>query len=628
MFLAATLKRFESKPVWRTVCLALLVASLSAQATDEVVIVTGTRIPTPLERLGGAATVITERDIRLHQYRGITDVLSGVPGMHVASSGGSGAQTSVFLHGAESDHVQVLIDGVEVTPAGGGVFGFEHLQLNGIERIEVLRGPYSSQYGSEGIGGVINIVTKRGTRVPEMSARVETGSFETDAASINLSGQRGRVDFSLSGAWLQSEGESFTPRRLRGNRAEEDDGYDNRDVKGTVGIETGGTSRVDLNFGHMSVDVEYDGDSPGDFERAGLSSSRYEKRYGARWSGEYLQGLWRPSLQGGYYSGRSDDIGSEKRGERVKFEWSNSLFLSDAVKFVAGSETELEKSRSTQGAMHASARTNGVYLQAWFEPFDSLSLSGGWRNDDLDDFGSDRNWQVAAVYAPGGSSLRLRASYGTAFKAPSLSDRFASFPDSNFRSNPDLGPETSRSRGFGIGQTLAPGGDWLVLEWGLTYFDSRIRNLIAVSSDFSTLQNIDFSHTEGIESFVLFETATGLDLRLNYTAMRARDGEHRRLLRRPVRKAGFTAHWENPTWLFAAGLDYIGPQRDIRRDTFERVTKGGYALARVSVRRHFSDTVVLFARVNNVFDKEYEPVDGFAGRGFEFHAGVETRLQL
>ena len=604
----------------RTLIVLVSLASVAAaQTEDEVIVVTGTRIPTPLERFGGAATVITARDVELRQYRSIADALASVPGLHVASSGGPGAQTSVFLRGAESDHVLVRIDGVEVTPAGGGNFGFEHLQLNAVERIEVLRGPYSSLYGSQGIGGVINIVTKRGEGAPGATAHVETGSFGTNAVAARLSGRREHVDFSLGGAWLRRDGESHTPRRLGDRRRGDDDGYDNLDVKGTLGIETGAASRADFSFGYIDAEAEYDGGGPV-FEQTGLTSSVRRERYSARWSGNYRRGAWRPSLRGDYYAHRRDDAASRSRGERTRFEWSNELFFSDAVKLVAGAETEFEKFRGSSGSVRASARTNAVYLQAWFELLDSLLLSGGLRHDDPDDFGSDRNWQVAATYDWVAIGTRLRASYGTAFKAPSLSDRFASW------GNPGLGAETSRGWEAGIDQSLALFGGPSGARWGFTYFDNRIRRLITAAPPDFTLQNAASAGIEGIEAFVALEISPGLDLRLDQTVMRAFDGGRERLLRRPLRKTTVTARWSKPLWSLAATVDYVGPWRDIRRDDFSFLTRGGYTLAHVSARRRIGGGVTLFARANNLFDRDYEPVDGFAGRGFEFHAGVEADL--
>ena len=395
-------------------------------------------------------------------------------------------------------------------------------------------------------------------------------------------------------------------------RVGEEDGYDNFDVKGALGVEVGAASRLDLSFGYVNADLDYDGfGSP--FEVSTLTNSIYEKRYGARWSGDYLQGFWRPSLQGTYYSRQLDDVGFESRGGRSRFEWRNDLLFSDVLKLVAGVETELEKARGSK-----SARTNAVYAQAWFAPFNALSLSLGWRNDDPDDFGSDRNWQVAAVYDFAESGMRLRTSYGTAFKAPTLSERFG------FGGNPELSPETSRSREIGIEQSLMLGDT--EVGWGVTYFDNRIRDLITFAgSDFRNV-NLNSAHIEGLESFVFANFIGGTDLRLDHTVMSPYDGMHEPLLRRPRRKATLTTSWTNPLWSVAAKLDYIGPQRDIRRDTFVRVTKGGYTLAQLSARRQLGDDLALFASVRNLLDKRYEPVDGYAGRGLEFRVGLETHL--
>ena len=216
----------------------------------------------------------------------------------------------------------------------------------------------------------------------------------------------------------------------------------------------------------------------------------------------------------------------------------------------------------------------------------------------------------------------MRASYGTAFKAPTLNERFG------FAGNPDLGPETSRGWEAGIEQVLTVDGVVSRIGWGVTYFDNRIRNLITAVKDPATStfrnRNIASAHIEGVESFAFFESAGGVSVRLNHTVMRARDGDRRRLLRRPLRTAALEARWTGAAWSLAARVNHVGPQRDIRRDDFSRVTKGGYALVNVSARRRLGDDFAVFARVGNLLDRDHEPADGYAGRGFEFHAGVEA----
>ena len=598
-------------------------AAHADEATDgtveEALIVTGARIPTPLDRFDGAATVITARDIRLHQYRDLGDALASVPGLHVSSSGGAGARTSVFIRGAESNHVLVLIDGVEAADPGSGLFAFEHLQLNDVERVEVLRGPYGAHYGSEGIGGVINVVTKRGRGEPRASARVETGSFETDAAAVNLSGRRDRVDFSFGGAWLETDGESFTPRRLRAGSDEERDGYRNLDLKSAVGVELGGQSRVDMSFGYVDANAEYDGFS-NPFEQPGLRDSTREKRYSARWSGATARGAWRPSLRGSRYErDYAAPGGYATRAKRTRFEWRNDLSWSDEWRFIVGAETEIEEFNAF------SARTAAVYLQARYVPFEALSLSAGWRNDDPDDFGSDRSWRVAAVWAWERAGVRWRASYGTAFKAPTLFDRF-----DPLYGNPDLDPETSRSWETGVEQTFRF-DETSSAGWGATYFNGQVRRLIepVIDSDLQTFfpANVASARTEGVEAFAFLKPAERASLRLDYTVTRAHDGTRRRLLRRPLRKASLRAGWTNASaWSLAATLDYVGPQHDLRRDTFTRTGKGGYVLAHVAARRRINAHLSFFARVDNVFDRDYEPVDGYAGTGVEVRAGFEVGL--
>lgn len=605
------------RSVTTTLLLTMLVM-MPAQVFAETIVVTGTRIPMDVEDFGGAVTVITARDIELHQYRDITDALASVPGLHVAPSGGVGAQTSVFMRGAESNHVLVLIDGVEVVNPGSGLFSLEHFQLNDVERIEVLRGPYSAQYGSEAIGGVINVVTRRGTGTPAAKARIESGSFETHSAIVNFSGQYGRSDFSLGSAWLQTAGQSFTPQRLRGGSAAERDGYDNLDIKASLGFDIDAASRIDLGFGYVAADTRFDGFGH-PFEVGALESSLYERRYSLNWSGEYLRSSWQPSLQGSHYSGQFHSTGGTRmHAARSKVEWRNDFSLSRSMKLVAGVETELEK---VSGERRDSARTRAFYLQAWFQPFERLSLSGGWRNDDPDDFGTASNWQLSASYALSEFGADLYASYGTAFKAPTLGDRFG------FGGNADLDPERSHSWEVGGRQNLSASRGQFNVGWGVNYFDNEIRDLIAFDLVDFQLKNIRSARIEGLESFISLDTAAGFGLRIDGTVMRAYDGERVRLPRRPLRKGTLEMRWlGSPKWKFSTQINYVGRQSDIRRDTFRRVDKGGYTLVDVTAGYELSKDFSLFLRADNLFDRDYEPVDGYAGRGIGVHAGVEFDL--
>lgn len=586
-----------------------------AQVATETIVVTGTRIPTEIEQLGGVATVITARDIRLRQYRSLSEALMGVPGVHVAPSGGTGAQTSVFLRGAESNHVLVLIDGIEMADPRSGSFAFEHLQLNDVERIEVLRGPYSAQYGSEAIGGVINIVTRRGTGAASATARLESGSFATHSGAVHFSGRSGRADFSIGSAWLQTDGQSFTPRRLRDGDTAERDGYDNLDVKIAAGFDFDASSRVDFRFGYVAADTEYDG-FVAPFESGALKNSTYLRRYSLAWSGDYLRSFWQPSLQGTYYSSQSDGTAENKtHSDRSKVEWRNDFSFSDSLKLLAGVETELEEISSLG---KSGARTRAVYLQAWFSPSERLFLSGGWRNDDPDDFGSDRNWQLSARYLPGVFGTSLYASYGTAFKAPTLGDRFGLF------GNPGLDPENAHSLEVGVEQNFKARSRTLDAGWGATWFGSEIQDLIAFDLARLSLENIASAEIEGLELFAFLNTVAGIGLRADATLLRAYDGDRRRLLRRPLRQGALEVRWlGTPNWALSAKLDYVGPQRDVRRDDFVRVTRGGYTLLHVSGRRRIDADLTFFARVNNLLDRGYEPVDGYAGRGIEVHAGLD-----
>jgi len=224
----------KTKNLLRTLILSILAASaaspVAAQALLPETVVTATRLETPLEEVASSITVITRADIEAKQQRTIVDVLSSVPGLRVVQSGGLGKQTSVFSRGSNSNHTLILVDGIEVSDAStpNGAFNFAHLLTSDIERIEVVRGPQSTLFGSDAIGAVVNITTTLGSGPAQYLAQVEGGSFDTAGGALKASGSKGNLRYAFGTSYLDSDGESVSPARIRALQAgatEEDDGY-------------------------------------------------------------------------------------------------------------------------------------------------------------------------------------------------------------------------------------------------------------------------------------------------------------------------------------------------------------------------------------------------------------------
>lgn len=589
-----------------------------ARASDsdsERLVVTATRLPTPPERTGHSISVITADDIRRRQYRSLAAALQDVPGLHVSPSGGRGAQTSVFVRGAESDHVLVLVDGIEVSDPASGVFDFGDFQLDGVERIEVARGAHSAQYGSEAIGGVIHVITRRGVGAATASARtrIEAGSLGTEEVVFAASGGGGDFDYATSVSRLYSDGESFTRRGPDYER----DGYQRRAAILNLGWRADGATRLSLTSAYENFGGEYDagaGENPTSEDRGHAS------RAALHLDGNYFDGVWRPRWSAAYFSRSARDRNrsvrtSESDGRRFKARWQNVFSFDKRWRLLAGVESELEKAR-TGADFSARARTRALHAQWEFTPTPGVSVAAGWRHEDADDFASERSYNLSATWAPR-RDLRLRAAFGTGFKAPSLADRFRDFPAFNFFSNPDLTPETSRSREAGF--------DWSVRDWriGGVYFDNSIRNLIAPNASFTTLINRPRASIEGLESYVTWRPSDTLDVRLDYTLTSAYGEDHRRLLRRPLRKATLGLWWRpRPDTSLNVRALYTGARADASRTTFGRVRKGGYSVFHLGVRYRLRDGLYWLVRANNLFDRDYRPVDGFQGPGVEWFTGL------
>ena len=597
-------------------------------APTEVIVVTAKRTPISIGQLSANTTVITSEQIRQRQYQVLSEALQSVPGLHLAASGGLGAQTSVFIRGAESDHVLVLIDGVEVSdPTAATPFEFGQLSLNGVERIEVLRGNYSAQYGSEAIGGVINIVTRTAEQaVSELN--VAKGSLDSDSIALNLASRYKAIDLAFSGSYFATDGESFTPTRLRHRAActqqqEERDGYRNRNAKINAGLNLNPNTRLLMNAEYRHTDSEYDA---GICENRYSEQSSYSKHTSVALTGDYLNSRWQPVWRLNYYRSQRNAYNQNSvnhfAGKRLQLSWHNLWHFNEQIQVSFGIETELEKATTTRTSadFQASARTNAVYAELRYNPWQTLYLNGGWRVDDADDFASERSYQLGAVWYAG-AHARFHLNYATAFKAPSLSDRFRDFPAFGFSANPKLKPETSYGWEIGFEQ------NWNKGRFGLTYFHNEIRDLITTTDDFSTLTNKDKTRSEGLESFVEAQFNRNLSLRLDYTITRAKDEAQQHLLRRPLRNASLILSYSPlPYWSSSFILNYVGPQKDIDRVTVARIDKGGYTRADLKMRYSLNEKTHLVGSIDNVLDKSYQPINGFQAYGIVARLGLELSL--
>ena len=600
------------------------------------VIVSATRVPTPEDEVASSVTLITAADIDAQQARTLPDILASVPGLNVVQSGGPGELTSVFMRGTNSNHVKILVDGIDVTDPSTptGTFDLQHLLLADIDRIEVLRGPQSGLYGSDAIGGAIYIVTKGGTGPLSATASLEGGSFGTFNQTGSVSGSSGGSNYAFNVDHFRSTDTPVTPLDLLPpGEQRHNDSYDNKSFSTKLGSKLNEDLDVSLVAHYVDSTLLFTGDnfdvfpSVPDATRSEEDVQQLFTRASAHLA--LFQGLFQQTLGVGYSHDHTSDYGPEvtpsyNRGDRLKVDWQGNIALTTDELLVLGAEHQRDSIE--QSPISAEMTTNAGFAQLQSSVgkrfFDTVSV----RYDDNDRFGSKTTYRIAPEFVITETGTTLKGSVGSGFKAPTLNQLFVNFPAFDFLANPDLKPESSVGYDLGIEQALLEKN----LRFGVTYFHNHIRDLINENSTFTTEINIDRATTHGFENFIAYTPFARLLLRADYTYTLATDDtSHAELLRRPKVKSSFASIWQASDALsFTATLVYVGPWMDNNRafTNPEPLTAGGYATTNLAASYELSRHLTLFGRINNLFDRRYEDPLGFDRPGFGVFAGVKATL--
>ncbi len=592
-----------------------------------------TAIPTPEASVGSSVTVVTAADIERDQRRTVPDILSALPGLHLAQSGGPGNITSVFLRGTNSNHVKVFVDGINVGDPAFGAVDFSNLLAGDIERVEVLRGPQSGLYGSDALGGVISITTKRGNGPPKASASLEGGSFGTFNQNANVSGSYNKFDYAFNVSHFRSADTPVTPLELLPpGRRRNNDAFDNLTVSTRLGAEVNDNLRFNFVARYTDARLRFTTD---DFDFTTFTSvpralqdrqhtEQFHTRGEAVWQSDDRR--FQSVIGAAYSEQRNTNIspdptmGRNAVGERTRLDWRNQYEFLPGQIALAGLDYEHE--RFTKPGFGAENANRGAFLELQSRPFERAFVVANVRFDDNDRFGGHTTWRVAPSYILPGTETKLKGSVGTGFKAPTLSQLFESFPEFGFFANPNLKPEDSLGYDVGFEQPLAGNR----IRVGATYFRNDLTNLIASNDTFTSLVNIGRATSSGVETFATVALTDRVRLRADYTYTETTDEiTHRELLRRPRDKASLTGFYDATDQLtLSATLLYVGEFADIGRLTSVRVTNRGYTIVNVAASYQVNPHTKAFARVDNLFDEKYEPVTGFLGRGIGVFGGIKV----
>lgn len=616
----------------------LPLSTLAAEGDAALVLpeisVTANRVPTPAEETGSALTVITADELKQRQTQVLSDVLREVPGVAVNRTGPMGTLTQVRIRGAEGNQTLVLIDGIEVNdPASGSEYDFANLLAGDIERVEVLRGPQSALYGSDAVGGVINIITRRGGGAPNLSASVEGGSFGTLAGRVSAGTGNDRYDVAVSAQGVRSNGVSVADKRL-GNS--EKDGTRNGTLTAKAAVRPTGNTELAVVGRYTRFEADTDGFTGGRGAVDDGTSTTGNQTFG-RVQGKvaFFEGRWEHIAGLSYgrqqrdYRDAGDRVTSTYEGRKTKLDYQTNLSLATgpaAHVLTAGVEHEDDTgiTRSSFSNFDRTIGSTGLVGQYKLDLFDRLTLTGSVRHDDNDLFRDATTWRGTAATRIEDTGTKLRASYGTGVKNPTLFELYGY--TATYSGNPDLKPE--RGRGWDVGVDQALWGRRVTAD--ATWFNQRIRDLITGTGR-TSINMPGESRVQGLELGLTVEPVDGLTFRGSYTWTDGEDSTGAELVRRPKHLASLNVNYRflDDRANANLGVIYNGRTSDWAYDAFynrQPVSLTPYTLVNLSGSYRLTDNVEAFGRIENLTNRHYQEVWTYGAAGRAGYVGLRLSL--
>ncbi|NNF16021.1 MAG: TonB-dependent receptor [Gammaproteobacteria bacterium] len=572
-------------------------------------IVTASRAPEPASRRAVTTIVIDRQQIKQQNARDLADLLRFHAGLDIGRNGGPGQVSSVFVRGAESNHVLVMLDGVRINPGTIGVPAIQNIDPDIVDRVEIVKGPRSSLYGSDAIGAVINVITRRDTAPKPPTFSIGTGSFDTFdiAAQTGFGTSSGGGNLAVS--WHDTTG--FAAR----TGADDKHGHDNITVNaaGWLAVDQ---HRAEINVWRSTGNTEYASFSLAPLDQDFINQSidaKLTSRFGSRWTSalSITHGLDDITQNQPSFAGSFDFLTTRRLG----IDWQNTVELADDNQWVLGLAGYNEQAEALSFGLPVDESTAVAAAYSQYNMHsDALDASLGARYTTHDDFGSALTWHLDVGYRvlP---AVQILAAAGTGFRAPDATDRFG------FGGNPTLKPEESTTLELGLRVRINDRH-----RVTLRAFDQNIDNLINyVVTDFITFaginRNVDKTRTTGVEMSHEYQ---GEYMRVHTEAIVQRprdDTSGATLLRRA--KRSLTTNILYPVLDGTVGVSLLasGARPDIDSNTFMRVNNSGYVLANLSYSRPLARNWMVRAKVENLLDTDYVTANGFNTAGRSYFVG-------
>jgi len=630
--------------------------------TEEVV-VSATKTEIPVKQVTSAVEIITGEQLQQRRVKTVAEALRLAQGLAVFQSGGPGTLVDVRMRGGTPEQTLVLIDGAIVNSATLGSYDFAHLTTDNIERIEILRGSQSMLWGSDAMGGVINITTKRGRDTPNIAGFFEYGSFNTLREGANLTGKKGPVDFALSlSRWDSASFSAINYRR----GATERDGYHNWQGSARLGAALPKEGRLEFDFRWMNGIVNLDGfafnfatfqSDPADVLGAKSESKQYilagnfTQSISSWWSQKLTLSRATDNLVS--RSGTVDrnlvtgvagvpfPLNSEIDTTSNRIEWQHNFQLGKPLLLTAGYQFREQQGENIDLITNMTTIANKIissnagFAEAQLNLWDRLFGTAGIRQDEYNVFGSATTYRVTGGYLHQETGTKLRGSYGTGFRAPTINQLF--FPDFG---NPNLQPEKSQGLDVAVDQTLF--NDRVVLSVG--YFWTRYRNLILAVSDpvacgFTLFgfcaQNIGLSRATGVEASAKFKLVRdqpwikSLDLQFQYTytdAQNLTNSPETQLPKWPLNQWSTILSYQ-PIEPLRVNLEgrFVGQRFN---DTLNEESLPQFYVWNISATYDVNKRIQVYTRADNLFNEKYEEVLFFGTPIRSIFGGVRMNFDM
>lgn len=557
--------------------------------------------------------IITPADIARAGQQTLVEVLQALGGVEVASNGGAGQPSSVFMRGANSSHTLVLVDGMRIGSATLGTTALENIPLNQIERIEVVPGQLSSLYGSDAIGGVIQIFTKSGRSASATSVAAGAGTYGTSSATAGLGRVIGNTEFSLSVGYFGSSGFDATKPGAFGHDPDKD-GYRNENFSGRIAYHLDARNDLGLTVFQSDGHTHFDNDPTTDAVNHQTLSAF------SVYSSNQITDAWQSVLRAGQGQDKSTTTGafpSVFGTRQPQYTWQNNIKLGPGTA-IAGAEY-LVQDVTSDSAFAQNQRTIRSAFAGYLGAYEKHDWQANVRNDDNSQFGNHTTGLLGYAYRPT-DELRLRVGAGTAFKAPTFNDLYAIDPTGFFVPNPNLRPESSYSKEAGVSYQAGAN------RYSATYFDNHINDLVVFVSDpltfVGTVQNLNSARIKGVELGYQGSLA-GLQANAHLTLQNPVDEATGQMLPRRAKDFGSLGLIKTSgSWTL--GAEVVGSSaRFDQADEAEGTRMHGYALLNLTAAYALDREWSIRARWNNVFDREYELAQNFNTPGSNVFVAVQ-----